>query len=121
MTDSDIEFIINELRKASVKWEGRRLCLERHRVSIEEGHYKNGKVKNKYYWRCAECDNIFRDESSMEVDHTIEIGPYKGNLHEYAARMFCAQSNLQALCVACHSKKTSSFNARLKYERKVKP
>ncbi len=84
-----------------------------------EGTYKNGKPKYKYYWKCAKCAELFRDEKSMEVDHIIEIGPFNGCLNDYAERMFCGQDNLQALCVGCHKKKTAT-NASLRFERKVR-
>lgn len=118
MTDNDIDFILNELRKASIRWEGRRKCLERHRVSKLEGTFKNGKPKYKFYWKCAKCGNEFRDQDSLEVDHIDEVGPYKGDIHKFCERLFCEQDNLQALCTVCHKVKTSKFNATLRWQRK---
>ncbi len=105
-----------------MKWPGRSECLRRAREAVPAGlNKKTGAQKFKYYWRCATCREWYREESEMEVDHIVEVGPYTGDLHAYAAKMYCGQENLQALCVVCHMKKTSGYNSTLKYVRKPRP
>ena len=113
-----LELIIRGLRQTSLKWQGRSMCLKRHRKKVLIGKTKDGKNKYKLHWQCAKCKDWFSNVKDLEVDHIEEVGPYQGNLHEYVKRLFCRQENLQALCVVCHLKKTSNFNASLKYKRK---
>jgi hypothetical protein len=111
--------IINALRKATISWEGRKNCLNRGRRKKLIGKLKNG--KDKFVWEnnCESC-NTWHDqkENSFEVDHISEVGGFKGDWNQFIPRMFCDESNLQRLCISCHSKKTSSFNATLRYQRK---
>ena len=116
---STIDLILNALRRASVQWEGRSECLKRARRQVQLGFYKNGKPRLKFEWQCAKCANWFRDEKEMEVDHIKEIGTFTGCLNDFAKKLFCEQSNLQCLCVGCHLKKTTGYNASTRYSRKV--
>lgn len=113
----DIKFIINSLRQASVKWPGRKETLDRARKRVCEGRTKKGKKIWKYYWQCVHCEQWFRDESAVQVDHVVEIGPFLGDWNEFLARMFL--DDRQVLCVVCHMRKTNAFNAaHLKWKRK---
>ena len=58
----------------------------------------------------------------IEVDHVVEIGSFTGDWNEYINKMFCDDNleNLQALCVPCHSLKSTAGNATLRYQRKAK-
>lgn len=124
MDQKTLDHILNALRKASTTWHGRQECLNRTRILVWEGECvkkgKNkGKKKYKYFYQCAQCKERFRDQESLEVDHIKEIGPYTGNIHEFAERIYCDQSNLQALCLACHKRKTAAFTSALfRYKRK---
>ena len=118
MTELDIRYVINLLRQGTIKWSGRAECLRLARIQVAEGTSSNGSLILKYYWQCYRCKKFFRDEKDMEVDHIEEIGPYNGDLHNYAQRVYCSQDNLGAICILCHQAKTSSFNARLKFKRK---
>ncbi len=115
MDAATLKYVLNLLREGTIRWEGRRACLDKARVRIREGDYKNGKAKWKWYWRCASCKELFRNESDMEVDHIVEVGSFCGDLGVYAKKMYDA-TNLQALCVPCHQKKTA-FNARIRLQR----
>ncbi len=110
--------IINVLRAGTITWEGRRNALERARKKVDEGKVrKDGTKVLKYYWQCAICKVWFRDQSDLEVDHIVEIGPFNGNWDDYVRRMYCDESNLQACCQVCHRKKSTS-NASLRFARK---
>ena len=110
-------YVINILRQGTIKWEGRTNAIKKSRKRFAVGRHKNGKVKWKWYYFCKRCNGKFRDETDMEVDHIDEVGPYKGDLHEYAERMYCHQDNLQALCIRCHARKTSAA-APYRWKRK---
>lgn len=47
---------------------------------------------------CVDCSKLNRLEPSTDVDH---VRPHRGNVN-----LFWDSTNLQALCHACHSKKT---------------
>ncbi len=122
MTPEDVDYLLNIIRQGTTKWDGRAKCLKRARKRVLVRQSKKGKPVYKYFWQCATCRDWFKDVDSMEVDHIIEIGPYKGDLHEYAERVYCSQENLAALCVVCHLKKTMKYNsARSRWKRKVRP
>lgn len=121
MTQADIDFVKNLLRQGSVRWRGRAECLRRARKKVLVRKSKQGKSIFKYHWKCAKCSAWYRDEKSMEVDHIIEVGPFSGDWNEFIGRVYCDLSNLQALCVACHLKKTAAYsNAKAQWKRKVK-
>ena len=118
---NDIDFIKNILRQGTIKWSGRSECLRRARKKVLIGHSKKGKPKYKYHWQCAECNEWSRDEKSMEVDHVVEIGTFTGDWNEFIKKVYPrpVKDHLQALCVACHMKKTKKFNsARTRWTRK---
>lgn len=123
LSKEDIAYIIGKLREATITWRGRSECLKRARKRVEDGTIKSGpnkgKIKWKFFYQCAGCKEWFRDQESLEVDHIIEIGPFLGSWDVYIPKMFCGQDNLQALCDVCHKRKTSGFNAALRYVRKV--
>ena len=112
-------YIINVLRRGTVTWSGRTECLNRGRRKRVIGKYKNG--SDKFLWERA-CDgcgewHLLKD-NDLEVDHLEEVGPFEGCFDKFVRRMYCEQSNLQALCFTCHKVKTSKFNATLRFKRK---
>lgn len=124
LTTSDIDFIYNELRKASVIWSGRKEALALARRRVFERRTREGKPVYKYHWQCAKCAKWFRDEAEMEVDHIIEIGgktAFNGDWNETINRIFPrpVEKHLQVLCRPCHERKTRNYlNARDKWQRK---
>ena len=124
LTQEDIEFLFNELRKASIKWKGRSelLSLARRKVFVRRA--KNGKPIYKYYWQCAVCSEWVKDIKKVEVDHISEIGGvsgFTGDWNEMISRIFPrpVSEHLQCLCIACHQRKTSLYNsARSRWKRK---
>jgi 5-methylcytosine-specific restriction endonuclease McrA len=119
MKKDDIDYIINILRRGTTSWAGRNECLNRGRRQRPNG--KTTKGKEKFLWERA-CDSCgewhLLKDADLEVDHIVEIGPFKNDWDDFIKRMYCGQENLQALCFTCHSRKTSKFNSTLRYERK---
>ena len=124
LTTEDVKFLINELRKSSVIWSGRKEVLQRARKRVMEGRAKNGKPKYKYFWQCAVCSQWFRDVAQVEVDHIVEIGgitEFDGCMNKLIARMFPrpVEDHLQVLCGSCHKRKSRLFmSANHKYTRR---
>ena len=119
MDKKDIDYVCNALRRATVKWPGRTDCIKKNRRKVYTGKtVKDNKVKTRYEVRCCKCKGWFKP-SGVEVDHIEEIGGFKGDFNEFIERMYCDASNLQTLCVQCHSKKTSNYNAARIYKRKI--
>lgn len=109
--DKDTEkYLIGWLRRGTSKWPGRRQCLSKAKTMVVIG----GQVRARF--KCAACGNQF-DKRHVEVDHKNEVGPFKGDWNDFLERMYCDVGNLQVLCVNCHSKKTSTYNARLRWSR----
>jgi 5-methylcytosine-specific restriction endonuclease McrA len=113
MDKKTIKYVMNILRKGTITWEGRTLCLNRNRYKL--------KVGKKLLW-ARDCDACkiphLQKDNDLEVDHIIEVGGFKGDWNTIVNSMYCPQSNLQALCFECHQKKTSKFNSRLRFKRK---
>lgn len=113
-------YLISVLRKGTLGSFARNECLRLASKKVYVRDSLTGKKIFKLHWQCRACKEWFRDKGMMEVDHIVEIGPFKGDWHDYIERMyFCPQSNLQALCVVCHQRKTLRFtNALRKFKRK---
>lgn len=105
------DYLVSWLRKGTTRYPARRECLKKAKTL----YVVDGKVRAKY--QCALCREWW-DKSKVEVDHKNEVGPFKGDWGDYIERMFCAEENLQVLCVTCHAKKTATFNARLTCSRR---
>lgn len=119
LTPDDIKFVINELRHGSVKWSGRREALDRARKKVFQRRSKKGKRIFKFYWQCAKCEEWFRNENEVEVDHIKEVGPFCGDWNRFLLRLFPEVDGLQVLCLVCHLKKTNIYNsARTRWQRK---
>lgn len=127
LTTEDVKFLFNELRKASVKWKGRKEILRLCRKKVFVRYAEKGKAIYKNQWQCAVCLEWYKNEKELEVDHIIEIGGatgHAGDWNETIAKMFPrpVEDHLQVLCRLCHTKKTKKYNsARSLYERKRAP
>jgi 5-methylcytosine-specific restriction endonuclease McrA len=54
----------------------------------------------------------------LEVDHIKQIGSFTGCFDKLVRDMYCGQGNLQALCLSCHERKTTTENAKMRFQRK---
>lgn len=117
MDEKTIKHIKNILRQGTITWEGTRKCKIDGRKRVTTGKYKNGKEKKIWKYQCNDCKEWFREEA-IEIDHIEEVGNYSHNLLEWIEKLY-DESNLQKLCVVCHKKKTSKYNSRRKYTRRV--
>jgi len=117
---SETAYLISVLRKGTLGSFARNECLRLASKKVYVRDSIKGKKIFKLHWQCRHCKTWFRDVSMMEVDHIEEIGPFKGDWHDFIMRMyFCSQSNLQALCFVCHQRKTQIFtNALRAFKRK---
>lgn len=124
LTEEDVRFLFNELRKSSIIWSGRKEVLQAARRKVFVRRAKNGKAIYKFQWQCATCRRWLKQESEMEVDHIVEIGglsEFTGDWNETIGRIFPrpVTEHLQALCGACHLRKTNQYHsARTKWSRK---
>lgn len=98
-------FVISALRAAFRRWPPKSEVLK----SAKIGQVMSVKLKrlvNNY--QCALCIGTFTS-TNMQVDH-IEpaVNPKKGwhCFDEFIERLFCEAKGLQAVCKACHQRKT---------------
>ena len=88
-------FIIQILRRASLRWPARQEVLGASRV--ERGVYK-----------CAMCGSLNKKDNVC-VDHIHPVIPINGTFttfDDYIERLFCESSELQVICNRCHDLKT---------------
>lgn len=114
--DRDTELhIINVLRRGTTTWKGRTECINRGRYLA-----LNPETGNQVWHR--DCDRCGRPtmikDGLLEVDHIKQIGSFLGDWHKFVLDMYCGQDNLQALCLACHERKTTTENAKMRFQRK---
>lgn len=120
----DTEFIYNLLRQGTVKWKGRQECLRLASKRVLVRRSKAGNPIYKLHWQCASCKQWYRNQTDLEVDHIIEIGgvtSFNGDWNEMISKIMPRPvcDHLQALCLACHMRKTNKYtSANLKYKRK---
>lgn len=123
MDDKTVKHIFNVLRRETVTWHVRKEVLRKARKKVFVRVGLQGQKIFKFFWKCAMCREWFRNEKEMEVDHIEEIGPFIGpptaeNIGRHVMRIYCDEENLRALCIVCHSRKTSNYNAARRYKRK---
>lgn len=101
------KFVIATLRRGSLYWPYRSLCLTKARSS--RGQYL-----------CAKCQVIF-PKKEVSVDHIIPIVALTGftTWDDYFNRLFCNSDNLQVLCKKCHQDKTTEEGIIRKINRKM--
>lgn len=114
-------YILNVLRLGTLSWHGRNKVFENAREKRQEGFKKDGSPKYKYYWHCAKCHLWHRDQANFEADHIEEVGPLvNGDWTALIKRLYAnPDTHWQCLCISCHSRKTATYNASRRYERKI--
>jgi len=119
MDKKTIKHILNVLRRGTTTWYGRTEAMNKYAKYFPSGKfYRNGKEKLIKKYKCYCCENYFLP-SQTEGDHVEEVGQFDGNFHSYVLRMYCDPDNIKPICTKCHKKKTSSFNVKLNFERKL--
>lgn len=72
------------------------LCTGRQEARSALTKLDKEKIAAKQKWRCGVCKKLFDEFCKYEIDHAIALSHGGRN----------SESNLWALCVACHKKKT---------------
>lgn len=99
-------FIISVLRSGTRKYPPKYQTLNEAKTE-KRINTKTGRLAQHYL--CATCAEEF-PATGVQVDHSIPVvDPINGftTWDEYIERLFCPKENLQVLCLACHSLKTS--------------
>ena len=99
--------IIRKMRNTTRFWHISNNVRKAAKTRIVIGYFKNGKRKYKVMYKCAHCTTL---QEKIEIDHIDEVGPFKGCWDIWMNRLFCEESNLQALCRGCHQVKTDEYN-----------
>lgn len=114
-------WIISQLRRTSFRWRPRGVAKKAAMVEVDEGFYKNGNPKVIKYYKCASCEQLYRDKD-VQLDH-IEpvIDPKIGfvSFDNFIERLFCDETGFQVLCSKCHDLKTEKEGKKRKRKRKV--
>lgn len=124
MDKNTIKHLKQLLRQGTITWHVKNSVLNRDRELRHVGFTLAGKKKFKYFYKCQGCKEFFPHVDLLEVDHIVEIGeldtrnPMKIDWSSYIYKMYCDESNLQALCIPCHKRKTSKFSTT-RLRRKV--
>lgn len=120
MTPQEIKYIMNVLRQGTIAWVGRKEALVRARIKkFDRRNKKTGEKIFKFWWKCAKCGRLERNQDNVEVDHIEEVGSWNGSWEDMVHRIYCRQDNLQVLCLTCHAAKTLKFrNAREEFKRR---
>lgn len=99
--DKDAKFVLDALRRASLRWQPRTKAKQAARVA-----------RNRY--KCKGCEGIFPNKQ-VSVDHVAPVvDPETGfvDWNTYVARLFVPVESLQILCSECHSRKSKGENLR---------
>lgn len=121
ITKRDKALIKGDMRRAFARSELHRRVLDRAQVE----HYDPKRPRVKRWCRCAVCSNLDA-RSYMAVDHIDPVIKLDScleemTLQELADRLWCIESNLQAICKSCHCVKTKGESSiRRDHKRRVK-
>jgi hypothetical protein len=105
-------FLKGKLRSLSLKWPPRNEAMKSARVS--RGMYL-----------CLSC-NTEKHYSEINLDHTSPVIPLTGiekqangeiDWNSHIPRLFCEESNFDAMCITCHSQKSLLENEMRTYYR----
>lgn len=110
------QWLIPHLRNISRMWPQKQIALDRSKIRVAIGKFKNGNTEYRTKFKCAGCEDIF-DRDEVQVDH-IEpmIDPKVGfvDWNNIIDRLFCDSNGLQVLCRCCHISKSNVENSERK-------
>ncbi len=120
MTKNDKQLIKSALRRAFSRSELRRSVIDAWTVP-HHSDPKRPRVKN--WCRCSQCSKLDA-KSYTQVDHIIPVIRTSEDMDaipafELVNRVFCAVSNLVAICKPCHYAKTKEENKARRAWRKA--
>jgi hypothetical protein len=89
---------------------------------------KKGKQLRRVRFRCTTCKQKFA-RANIVVDHVEPVISVTGvaqqlngqpDFNKYIDRLYCAKSNLQAICKTCHTAKSNAENKLRREAKKPK-
>ena len=98
-------FVVSTLRAGARRWPPKYTTLKKAQTE-KKINPKTGRLAQHY--RCSICEEEFT-QKDMQVDHIKPVvDPKKGftTWDDFINRLYCEESNLQAICKGCHSAKT---------------
>ena len=104
------QFIINQMRRASMRWQPKRDAIKA--AFVERGPNPDTGRMCKLH-RCPLCGELF-PQNKMHADHIDPvIDPAAGftTWDEYVKRMFVEVEGYQAICTGCHKEKIGEERA----------
>lgn len=111
LSTSDKRFrttLIQVLRRFSKFWAPKNNVLKKARIG-------------RGIYQCSACSKVVGTKE-IKIDHIEPVVPVTGfsTWDDIIERLFCEESGLQAICVTCHTEKTSKENINRKRWRKEK-
>lgn len=121
VTKKERGLIKGALRRVFSRSELRKEAIEKSRIEVVD----SSRPRVKKWSMCPSCDTL-TPTYLMEVDHRLPVVPMDKSVHDMGAdelvdRIWCEPINLQALCKACHKRKSmieSKERRRIKKEKK---
>jgi len=101
MDKKEKSFVVNGLRRLSLRWPARTKAKQAARVS-----------RGKY--RCSGCNQVV-PAGKITIDHQDPVvDPETGftDWNTFVPRLFCSGENLRALCKECHHTKSKEENKK---------
>lgn len=110
-------WLIPKLRQISLYWPPRTIALQKAKVYLADGNYKNGNPRTRVKFRCEVCKELF-ERNEIQMDHRVPVVDISGfnTWDEYINSLFCSEQNYSALCKPCHDNKTLEENKARKKE-----
>ena len=114
-------WVIKHLRRISGMWPAKNEAINRAKVKVHIGFYKNGKPEYKTMIQCYLCNELY-DRTEIQVDHIVPVVNLDGftDWNTYIPQLFCNVDNLGAACKGCHYIKTQAENEERRLIRKEK-
>lgn len=101
-------FLVHRLRRLSRWWPEKNIARNNAKIVTLVGNHKNGNPKTKVLYQCNICSKLV-EKSQGNIDHINPVVGMDGfeTWDEFINTLFCNASNLQHLCLPCHSQKSS--------------